>query len=151
MNLSVKPSKAFMNLHGYEVVEFDDVTSSSSRESMSDVLVTQELQRSDSVHSLVVDASTTNLLLAPSVSVSSILERSQTAGNYVNEPKDDNKTKYEDIDGLGFTREELKNRLSNLIKHSLKHFNDDPDVNKTSSSHHVIQYLLPYPVVPARQ
>lgn len=118
-----------MNLHGYEAVEFDDVTSSSSRESVSDVRVTEELQRSASVtslRSLDVSASNNNLLLAPSVSVSSLL----VAGYQVNVPKEDDKI----IEGLGFTRGELKNRLSNLVKHSVKHFNNDPDVNTASST-----------------
>lgn len=156
MNLSVKRSKAFMNLHGYEFVEFNDVTSSSSRESMSDVLVIEELQQSasvTSVHSLDASASNNNLLLAPSVSVSSLLERSQAAAGYhVNEPMEDDKIKFEvQHDGLGFTRDELKNRLSNLIKYSVKHFNSDPDVNTALLSQLNIHYRLLHPVVPARQ
>lgn len=130
MDLTVKPSKALMNLHDSQALQNiggSSVGSSTSLESFGEVL---------NIHSLDDQASsTTNLLIAPSVSVSSIVERMQALNlTYVTEPdyeEQPSKDHEQNENGLGITREQLMKRLGCLVKRSLMEFDGNAEVNKT--------------------
>lgn len=130
MDLTVKPSKALMNLHDSQALQNiggSSVGSSTSLESFGEVL---------NVHSLDDQASsTTNLLIAPSVSVSSIVERMQALNlTYVTEPDYEEQPSKDrernENSGLGFTREQLMKRLGCLVKRSLMEFDGNAEVYK---------------------
>jgi hypothetical protein len=77
----------------------------------------------DSLHSCVDASSKTNLLLAPSVSATSILERSQFAEHAKEIIEKVKKYAVEEkCSEIGFNREELVHRLQNLVAKSLKKF-----------------------------
>lgn len=139
--MSLKPSKACMNLLGYDSNDVTSIESSNSSESISETLVITQLQCSDSVaslHSIDDKSSVTNLLIAPNVSSSSLVERFQAVVGFKidskgnsDEPKKDDATNYRTvINGFGFTRDELMKRLDNLVKKSVKNFNNDCEVSK---------------------
>lgn len=110
----------------------ENESSDSSSDSSENLFKIHECSRSnstDSLQSAVEVMSKSNLLVAPSASATSILERVQ----FAKRAKEiiDKVQKYAvdvEIDEIGFTRPELQKRLQNLVAKSFKCFNGDIEV-----------------------
>lgn len=138
MEMTLKPSQARLNLIDNEIVsDGDDDSVESSSDSFEVDLDIKQLQRSISVTSVQSamnvsnekNSSTTNLLVAPSASATSVNE--SCIKYFINEVKQ-NASKEENLQhedsGLEFSREELQARLQNLVLNSILNFNGDPEV-----------------------
>lgn len=128
----LKPSKARMDLlNQFEIVnrEDEDLTSVDS-ESEAAIFEIQDLRRSISTTSFtsvqmssqVKNTSTTNLLIAPSVSACSALETPRFVALNEMEPVLFKPSIFK------FTREDLQIRLQNLVVKSIKNFSGDFEV-----------------------
>lgn len=118
------------------------VSSSESEDSANGFVVIQELQRTESCSSFYseftisesTNPSNVNLLVGPSVSASSIVQRFQGLQIQNDENFQFVNEKAETV--ITFSRESLQKRLKNLIAMSQRNFNGDPEVNK-------IQFCIP--------
>ena len=119
--------------------DFENATSVSDADEV--VFEINELHRSISTSSIpsdVKNSSKTNLLIAPSVSASSVLETSSFVTHSVEPGKEESFSKGI-TEPFKFTRAELQKRLKNLMKISSK--NDDPEVDKLRVSVKDFSYI----------
>lgn len=76
------------------------------------------------------NSSSANIFLAPKSSAISITNEPYKAYNQPQSTQISNNDNNEEGFNLGFTRAQLKNRLDNLVKLSLKNFNGDVEVKQ---------------------
>lgn len=131
--MNVRPSIARTNLLSTTQPKFYHYESASN--SSEELIEATELHKSISNISfdsfLLVNSqrsSKANFLLnAPSTSYTSIFVNEE---NFIEFPKDDKNSNCEDLDvlNIGFTRNQMKKRLDNLVKRAMKFFKGDAEV-----------------------
>lgn len=109
--------------------ENESSDSSSDDDSSEDMFEVHGFLQNILVDSADETSSKTNLLIAPSASASSILERSRFAERAEEIIAKVNKYAVDlEANGIGFTRGALIKRLQNLVSKSVKNFNGDVEV-----------------------
>lgn len=156
--MNVRPSIARTNLLSTTQPKFYHYESASN--SSEELIEVTELHKSISNISfdsfLLVNSqrsSKANFLLnAPSTSYTSIFVNEE---NFIEFPKDDKNSNCEDLDvlNIGFTRNQMKKRLDNLVKRAMKFFKGDAEVeilwNLTQKK--ILKNFLPKDLVPATE
>lgn len=124
-----------LNHVGFELKEDESDIIASLSDTDEVLFEAHQLHRSISTESIpssnVRNSSKTNLMIVPTVSTSSVPEASPFIAQSVDSHEGASSEKISETKTfslLGFTREELHNRLQNLVKLSIKNSNDDPEV-----------------------